>query len=298
MQIICTSLHTNNRSSTPSLSFLHARCPSSCRSTNSVKALKAKNNDSRTWEIPVCVDCQLSKLLFVWLTTNTGSSICYQYYTRDERVTRRSSQRCLQRARLGFRGGHWAFHWRQLISSTTGLNRPLTALCQSLGYRRVVSRQVGQLMEDCSLANYCVDQVGITWQAHGQVHNYTITSPSHRQVHNYTITSPSHRQVHTTTQLPHNHTDRYTQRHNYLPITRTGTHNYTITSPSHGQVHTTTQLPHRYMDRYTTTHLPHNHMDRYTTTATQLPHHHTDRYTTRQLPDNHKDRNLKQNLSG
>jgi len=38
---VCTSLQTDNRASTPPLSFLQTGCPS-CRPTNSVKALKAK----------------------------------------------------------------------------------------------------------------------------------------------------------------------------------------------------------------------------------------------------------------
>jgi len=38
---ICTSLLTNNHTSTPPLSFLQAGCPS-CHPTNSVKALKAQ----------------------------------------------------------------------------------------------------------------------------------------------------------------------------------------------------------------------------------------------------------------
>jgi len=38
---VCTSLQTDNRASTPLLSFLQAGCPS-CRATNSVKALKVK----------------------------------------------------------------------------------------------------------------------------------------------------------------------------------------------------------------------------------------------------------------
>jgi len=37
---VCTSLQTDNHASTPSLIFLQAGC-SSCRPTNSVKALKA-----------------------------------------------------------------------------------------------------------------------------------------------------------------------------------------------------------------------------------------------------------------
>jgi len=41
---VCTSLHTDNHASTPTLSFLQAGCPS-CRPNNSVKALKAIN----TW---------------------------------------------------------------------------------------------------------------------------------------------------------------------------------------------------------------------------------------------------------
>jgi len=40
MQIICTSLQTDNHASTSPLSFLQAGCPS-CRPTSSVKALKA-----------------------------------------------------------------------------------------------------------------------------------------------------------------------------------------------------------------------------------------------------------------
>jgi len=39
---VCTSLQTDNHTSTPPLSFLQAGCPS-CRPTNSVKALKALN---------------------------------------------------------------------------------------------------------------------------------------------------------------------------------------------------------------------------------------------------------------
>jgi len=45
MQIF-TSLQTNNHASTPPLSFLQTGCPS-CRRTNSVKALKADNNNDR-----------------------------------------------------------------------------------------------------------------------------------------------------------------------------------------------------------------------------------------------------------
>jgi len=40
---VCTSLQTDNHASTPSLSFLQARCPS-CHPTNSVKALKAQQS--------------------------------------------------------------------------------------------------------------------------------------------------------------------------------------------------------------------------------------------------------------
>jgi len=36
---VCTSLQTDNHTTTPRLSFLHAGCPS-CRPTNSVKALE------------------------------------------------------------------------------------------------------------------------------------------------------------------------------------------------------------------------------------------------------------------
>jgi len=42
---VCTSLQTDNHTSTPPLSFLQARCPS-CHPTNSVKALKANSEKS------------------------------------------------------------------------------------------------------------------------------------------------------------------------------------------------------------------------------------------------------------
>jgi len=40
---VCISLQTDNRASTPPLSFLQAGCPS-CRPTNSIKALRAINH--------------------------------------------------------------------------------------------------------------------------------------------------------------------------------------------------------------------------------------------------------------
>jgi len=44
---VCTSLQTDNHVSTPPLSFLQAGCPT-CRSTNSIKALKALNADDQS----------------------------------------------------------------------------------------------------------------------------------------------------------------------------------------------------------------------------------------------------------
>jgi len=45
---VCTSLQTDNHASTPPLCFLQAGCPS-CRPTNSVKALKAQQNNLQLW---------------------------------------------------------------------------------------------------------------------------------------------------------------------------------------------------------------------------------------------------------
>ena len=42
---VCTSLQADNHASTPPLSFLQAGCPT-CRPTNSVKALKAYNEEA------------------------------------------------------------------------------------------------------------------------------------------------------------------------------------------------------------------------------------------------------------
>jgi len=51
---VCTSLQTDNHTSTPPLSVLQAGC-SSCRPTNNVKALKAKSVDNKLTLI-----CQLT----------------------------------------------------------------------------------------------------------------------------------------------------------------------------------------------------------------------------------------------
>ena len=48
---VCNSLQTDNHASTPPLSFLQAGCPS-CRPTNSVKALKARQVDKFLQNIP------------------------------------------------------------------------------------------------------------------------------------------------------------------------------------------------------------------------------------------------------
>jgi len=50
MQIICTSLQTDNHASISPFSFLQARCPS-CHPTNSVKALKAQPSTSMEQKI-------------------------------------------------------------------------------------------------------------------------------------------------------------------------------------------------------------------------------------------------------
>ena len=100
-------------------------------------------------------------------------------------LTGRGSKRSLQRPRLSFGCGNWAFHWRQFIHSAAWLHGTLAALRQGLRYRRVVGRQVSQLMEDCPLANYCVHQVWITWQSHIQVHSYLVIASRKTYMLNY-----------------------------------------------------------------------------------------------------------------
>ena len=51
---VCTSLQTDNHTSTPPLSFLQAGCPS-CRPPNSVKALQSGRHNSYRQNSPVCV---------------------------------------------------------------------------------------------------------------------------------------------------------------------------------------------------------------------------------------------------
>jgi len=49
---VCTSLQTDNHTSTPPLSFLQAGCPS-CRPTNSVKTLKALTKECSSLDVLV-----------------------------------------------------------------------------------------------------------------------------------------------------------------------------------------------------------------------------------------------------
>ena len=56
---VCTALQTDNHASTPPLSFLQAGCPS-CRTTNSIKALKAESNAVINNKLLGTVDTYLS----------------------------------------------------------------------------------------------------------------------------------------------------------------------------------------------------------------------------------------------
>ena len=64
---ICTSLQTDNHTSTPPLCFLQAGCPS-CRPTNSVKALKARHPTALlptplSYSLPYCLTAPLPALM-------------------------------------------------------------------------------------------------------------------------------------------------------------------------------------------------------------------------------------------
>jgi len=67
----CTLLQTDNHTNTPPLSFLQAGCPS-CRSTNSVKALKATKWVTNHKEILVVVNywnhrAHIPRLIFLYI---------------------------------------------------------------------------------------------------------------------------------------------------------------------------------------------------------------------------------------
>jgi len=79
---VCTSLKTDNHTSTSPLSFLQAGCPS-CRPTNSVKALKAKHcqqlyGKSFLLHLRVACDCAVTSDLQVDQSINQ-SIIMYFY---------------------------------------------------------------------------------------------------------------------------------------------------------------------------------------------------------------------------
>jgi len=52
---VCSSLQTDNHTSTPPLCFLQAGCPS-CRPTNSVKALKALEVLEISWNLKLLLE--------------------------------------------------------------------------------------------------------------------------------------------------------------------------------------------------------------------------------------------------
>jgi len=72
----CTSLQTDNHASTPPLSFLQAGCPS-CRPTNSVKALKARQIPNNFWSTSLIITMTgpIPKLA-IQLTTKKSVSSC------------------------------------------------------------------------------------------------------------------------------------------------------------------------------------------------------------------------------
>ena len=79
---ICTSLHTDNHTSTSLLSFLQARCPS-CGPTNSVKALKAEKLHQNQNEF-FCSSSAVNADLFGSMppvTKMVASSLCSRHGT-------------------------------------------------------------------------------------------------------------------------------------------------------------------------------------------------------------------------
>jgi len=81
---VCTLLQTDNHASTPPLCFLQAGCPS-CRPTNSVKALKAQqnnfgsqNSETETWFI-----MPMEKLVKHQATLSKKYA-CKQYHYQNE----------------------------------------------------------------------------------------------------------------------------------------------------------------------------------------------------------------------
>jgi len=78
---VCTSLQTGNHTSTPSLSFLLARCPS-CHPTNSIKALKADEAWTHT-VISTTLRC---------LDTDTRINLRETREWRDEKGGRRETR--------------------------------------------------------------------------------------------------------------------------------------------------------------------------------------------------------------
>ena len=88
MQVICTSLQTNNHASTSSLKFLTAGC-SSCRPTNSIKALKAQSINKSTTEITCTLEISNISVVTI-LTGYQQSKTLFDNYPESLPRVRRS----------------------------------------------------------------------------------------------------------------------------------------------------------------------------------------------------------------
>jgi len=94
MQIICTSLQTDNHTSTSPLPFLQDGCPS-CNQTNSIKALKAsvhkKNPKALIWGYTDYFSTKLNKQLKIchiitceWMSDKGTYCICDHEFCNHE----------------------------------------------------------------------------------------------------------------------------------------------------------------------------------------------------------------------
>jgi len=97
MQTICTSLHTDNHTNTPSLNFLQAGCSSWCP-TNCIKALKAMTVMTMMMMIRLICTLSVDSLLCELLTLHrTHKPQLHQLYAKNHaiQILHRQSHRVL-----------------------------------------------------------------------------------------------------------------------------------------------------------------------------------------------------------
>jgi len=135
---VCTSLQTDNHASTPLLSFLQAGC-TSCRPTNSVKALKARLLHEKLRQIKLIQNCSVADVV--------RHTVCNRELTNRSRMTN-TCTRCKNHNFLSSTTHSLAEHDRSIRQFV------LTSMIGSKLAKRTVHGSVNSLKASCQSSQF------------------------------------------------------------------------------------------------------------------------------------------------